>query len=560
VADARARRVVVILPDDGSVRAILGDPGMREPVDVAVSPSGCVYVADRGGNDPDGNPLAGRIFMFTAGLQSAGSFVPRNGEGLPVNPRPIAVMVEADGGVMVADGNHPRLLRFTECSDPLADAQLTSLVRDPSVASVSRDALGKAYGKLLPRFFAGVCAPPRPPHDGGERIAAVHRAIRLLFLALGRSFESAGVFVSGALDSGIPGTTWHRLKLEADIPEGTQITIETTTADDPAGFDPATAVWDGPLIPFTLERGANSGPVLDHLIQSKPGRYLWTRVTLSSDGTATPSLRALQVFYPRVSYLDLLPRVYRRDPESALFLEHFLALFELVFTGIENRYEEFSRQLNPDAAPLEVINWLGSLIDLAFDPSWPLERRRALVAAAMELYRKRGTIEGLKRYIEIYTGIRPEIVESFLERPGRPSFLGRPGWILGCSAQLTTCQPDRTPDEALMQQFAHRFRIYVYLTDRCDADVTTAVVDQIVTANKPAHTVHSVCAVFPDAALGRQSLVGLDFVLGGREAPSARLGGCVTPGEAEIEAGTLGVDTILGERRPSYVRPLEFRL
>jgi phage tail-like protein len=314
---------------------------------------------------------------------------------------------------------------------------------------------------------------------------------------LGRSFETSGVFVSAALDSGTPGTSWHRVRLDAGIPDGTDILVETATADDPDGFDPDTAAWDGPLVPFTLVAGSNSAPVRDHLVQSKPGRYLWARVTLRSNGKDTPSLRALQIFYPRVSYLDLLPRVYRRDPESALFLEHFLALFELIFTEIEDRYEEFSRELNPDAAPLEVINWLGSLIDLAFDPSWPLERRRALVAAAMELYRKRGTIEGLKRYIEIYTGISPEIVESYLERPGRPSFLGRPGWILGCSAQLTACQPDRTADEVLYQEFAHRFRIYVYLTDRCDTEVVTAVVDQIVTANKPAHTVHSLCVVFP---------------------------------------------------------------
>lgn len=88
IADAHARRVVVILPDDGSIQAVLGHPEMREPVDVAVSPSGCVYVADRGDFDSSGHPQPGRIFLFTAGLSNAGSFVPRNGEGLPHSPRP----------------------------------------------------------------------------------------------------------------------------------------------------------------------------------------------------------------------------------------------------------------------------------------------------------------------------------------------------------------------------------------------------------------------------------------------------------------------------------------
>jgi hypothetical protein len=39
-----------------------------------------------------------------------------------------------------------------------------------------------------------------------------------------------------------------------------------------------------------------------------------------------------------------------RDPESAAFLDHFLALFEHVFTGAEDRYVDFSRQLNRERA------------------------------------------------------------------------------------------------------------------------------------------------------------------------------------------------------------------
>ena len=72
-------------------------------------------------------------------------------------------------------------------------------------------------------------------------------------------------------------------------------------------------------------------------MQSPPGRYLWVRVTLTGGGEATPALRSLRVLYPRHSYLDELPRVYRRDADMAGFLEHFLSLFEHVFTGVEDR-------------------------------------------------------------------------------------------------------------------------------------------------------------------------------------------------------------------------------
>ena len=361
VADARAHRVVVILPDDGSVRDILNTNVFREPVDVAVSPDGCICVADRGGSDAEGKRLAGKIAIYSSRHRLVRTFSPQNAEGLPEAPRPIAVMVDAERTLLVADASHPRLLRFALDGTPLPDVDLISLTRQLESGEVALEALEKAYGRKLPKFLRGMCCPPRPKLDGGERLAEVHRALRLLALQLGRRFETEGVFHSASLDSGAPGTQWHRVEVDADLPEGASLTVETATADDLAGLDITTIPaesWSSPtdsegnIIPITPD-------LAEHLVQSRPGRFLRLRVRLSGDGTATPRLCAIRVLYPRVSYLDLLPPLYRRDPEGERFLEHFLALFELIFTRVEDRYEEFSRELNPDAAPREVIDWLG---------------------------------------------------------------------------------------------------------------------------------------------------------------------------------------------------------
>jgi phage tail-like protein len=244
--------------------------------------------------------------------------------------------------------------------------------------------------------------------------------------------------------------------------------------------------------------------------------------------------------------LDLLPAAYRRDPDSAAFLAGFLALFERVFTGVEDRYEGFSRELNPAAAPPEVIDWLGALVDLAFDPSWPVERRRALVGEAMALYRTRGTVAGIERYVEVYTGRRPAIVEGWLERPASPTFLGRPGSVLGCGLPLLGCgaSPATLPDDELWARHAHRFAIYVYVDDGCDAALTVRAVDRIVEANKPTHAAHRTEAVFPDARVGLQSRVGLDLVLGAPSVAAARPGAGPNPGAA----GVLGAGAVLGTR------------
>jgi phage tail-like protein len=294
--------------------------------------------------------------------------------------------------------------------------------------------------------------------------------------------------------------------------------------------------------------------VPDRLVFSPPGRYLRLRITLGSDGRATPSIRAIRVFYPRVSYLDLLPRVYRRDAGSAFFLEHFLALFEHVFTSVEDRYELFTRQLNPGAAPLDVLNWLACLIDLSFDPSWPIVRRRALVAAAMELYATRGTPRGLVRYVEIYTGVAPVILEAFLERPLQPPFLGLSGMFLGSTAHLAPPLRDGSPETLFLERWAHRFSVLLFLDDPCDEDVMVAVVDRIVRVNKPAHTVHALRVMQADARVG-SARVGIDAMLGARQSARTQLGGC-GDGRGTDTGSILGGDSILGSKRPAYARPV----
>jgi phage tail-like protein len=560
VADPAAHRVLVVLPEDGSLVGILAG-GLREPVDVAISPEGRVFVADR---------EAGLIAVFNQRFERCADFPPRNGEGQPAGPRPIAVMVDADGAILVADASHPRLLRFTGSGEPLAEAELGGLVRAQEAGPVALAALEKAYGRTLSRFYAGVCGPCRPARDGGQALAAVHRALRLLLLRLGRAFEPSGVFVSAALDGGAPGVTWHRIEIDGELPPGTWLKVQTVTSDTVDDLKVLAAIpdvgADEDLVTLAAPKWApfeNPGPtqtprlpwqVPDRLAFSPPGRFLRLRLVLGSDGTATPSIRAVRVYYPRVSYLDLLPAVYRRDPESAFFLEHFLALFEHVLTDVEDRYERFSRELNPDAAPLDVLDWLACLIDLSFDPSWPLARRRALVAEAIELYRIRGTVHGLERFVEIYTGIRPVILEGFLERPVAPAFLGQPGSVLGCAAALATGTRTRTPEDLLLARFAHRFSVIYFLEDDCDGEVVHGVVDRIVATNKPAHTVHTLRAVRPDARVGLARL-GLDLMLGAREAARLPLPGCVEDGALSGPAAALGLDSVLGEMRPQYARP-----
>lgn len=113
-------------------------------------------------------------------------------------------------------------------------------------------------------------------------------------------------------------------------------------------------------------------------------------------------------------YLAYLPAIFqeRTAEGEEPYLGQFLLPFEQVLTTFETLLAEIDRNFAPAMAPAEdFLPWLSTWIALVLDEEWPEDRRRHLLSEAVELYRWRGTVRGLKRYLEIYTGLKPENIE-----------------------------------------------------------------------------------------------------------------------------------------------------
>lgn len=220
-------------------------------------------------------------------------------------------------------------------------------------------ALGEVYplaaGAPEAPFAHRVEGPPRyaAPDGGAEPLLAL--SIRnLARRGSARHWRRAGSSLDAHLiDSGQPGTVWHRLVAEASIPPGTGFVAWVAASADPeppddgdpdawqphafgadvqalapdacAGPVPR-AAWDRApselpghpgLAPWTPERDRRG--LFGVLIQDAgrrvrriTGRYLWLRVELYGDGRATPEIVALRAWAGRFDYaLHYLPRLYR---------------------------------------------------------------------------------------------------------------------------------------------------------------------------------------------------------------------------------------------------------
>jgi phage tail-like protein len=167
------------------------------------------------------------------------------------------------------------------------------------------------------------------------------------------------------------------------------------------------------------------------------------------------------------SFLEYLPSLYRSDKN----MEQFLHVFEDILNPIENTVDNLDLYFDPSLTPEPVLTWLSSWLGIVLDANLPLERRRELVASAVELYRWRGTKKGLSEYLRIFTGSKPEISESVA------------GMRLGSDTRLGI--------NTLLGSSGKGFQFSVSLSLEENSFVTAAAIKNIIEVEKPAHAVYT---------------------------------------------------------------------
>jgi phage tail-like protein len=170
-------------------------------------------------------------------------------------------------------------------------------------------------------------------------------------------------------------------------------------------------------------------------------------------------------------YLRHLPALYDDDE----FMGRFLMLFESFWTPIEGQIDQLPYLFDPETAPPDLLPWLASWLNLVLDARWPESKRRKLIQSAVRLYRTRGTRRGLADYLEIYTGVRPQIVEH----RARNFMLGQEA-RLGQGVALGT------------RNAPHTFTVTLTLpaVEAEAAATRRRTLEQIIEAEKPAHTAY----------------------------------------------------------------------
>jgi len=493
----------------------------HDPVALAVSPEGWIYVLDAG---------LGRFLRLRPDQEKPDQLAAPS-EKILKHFKPSVFEIDSRGVVFLASSSPAKLYQF--------------------------DADGSRIGETnLPKEIGAVTGIGFDKHKGVY--IATDRGLARFNLNITPVGQS-GVYYCRALDNGEPEGLWHRLEFTGTLPLKTSVEVSYYASGETAlkvahdhvlDSNDSTEqkqeeiekllkpLWNRPGMragtkdeePGEIFRGLLSpeditskpaGSPHDMLFLHNKGRFLYLKLRLTTfDEKNRPLVRSARVFYPRKSYLRYLPPVYREDAASAAFLERFLPLFETVFEGIEEEITGLFRYFDPQWGRREFLPWLASWINLTIDENLPEDRIRQLVLSAPEIFSRKGTPFALTRFLEIYTGKRVILVEhSRMIRPlvlgaGLPIGLrtilmrsGKDGFHLGDTsvlghAVLRAGAP--APEEAFLS-FVRRFSIFVDL-DREDFVRRKETLQRIIDEQKPAHTICSIGVISAHNRVGMAQL------------------------------------------------------
>lgn len=219
-------------------------------------------------------------------------------------------------------------------------------------------------------------------------------------------------FVLPALDSGVTDCPWGRLRFELKLPENCICYLYTAASNELSGeevlLSAETTLLDKKRMLQSL-RGLCFINKPDVLLYEISGRYLWIMVEVIGTGVEIENIRAEA---PGDNFMQTFPEVYRSKNS---FFHRYLSIYSSIYNDFQEKLDTRAELMPIETAPLSLLElyakWLGIDVNGGYLGE---ETLRALLKAAPELLRRKGTRYCIEQICIILLGEKPTIVERGL--------------------------------------------------------------------------------------------------------------------------------------------------
>lgn len=117
------------------------------------------------------------------------------------------------------------------------------------------------------------------------------------------------------------------------------------------------------------------------------------------------TIEALASPYPLQT---LLPGVLQDDE----FAVRFTGGLDDILAAIISTIDCLSAYVDPMLTPVDFLAWLSQWPGESLNENWPEQTKRQAIACAIERHSRRGTIDGLRGYLELVTGGDVTVTDS----------------------------------------------------------------------------------------------------------------------------------------------------
>jgi phage tail-like protein len=525
-------------------------PGrLNTPWDVAVDGAGHVYVVDYGNRRVQRFLKTGQVDeTFWDAAQAANLHTPIR---VAVSDERIFVLDLLDGAARVVVYDIGGVIQQSWPATGLTDAT-TLAVTSAAVYVGSFDGRIVKYGlegQLLSTFESHIQPLAVLARGCDAALLAGSGGLPIVRLGEDQGYAQTGSFRAGPFQTLAEALGWHRVQVYAAALSETSY-LQLFTAVNTQNVPPPTTLGDNPFADgwYALPRNELDGLVLSQaaraaLLAGSAGTdesapapvFIWLGGLLRGDGSRSPIVRQIRLDFNPENLIRYMPAIYREGAQRRLFLELLLATAGTDLAAVEELLRVLTTYFDPAAAPADWLPWIASWLDFTLIEAWSQAEARRNIAAAMQLYAQRGTVAGLKRYLELYAGVTARIEEPRVALFGLNDGLAlgfntvlapahEQGAVLASTATLGQSHLLAAEDMGVpvFEDVAHRFDVQVYAAQLIDPRTRDAVIATL-EQEKPAHTTYCLSVIDAQMRIGFQARIGVDSIVAG-PAPDMRLG------------------------------------
>lgn len=314
------------------------------------------------------------------------------------------------------------------------------------------------------------------------------------------------VFLSRVLDSREEEMDWHRLEIQGNEREEAAFRLSVYSSNN-AGFlyEEKETAWEDLIrredisveekcrcmAPYLRKQVISMDDVLLHEVR---GRYLWIMLEMYQQ-KENIALHDMKISFPRQTWMEYLPEIYRQADDKKMFLERYLGIFQTMYEDLGQRIQESAQLFDMELAEGKFLNWLAEWIAIEESYIWSEEQLRRLLADGISLYKRRGTRQGVIDFVTLYTGERPFLLEAH---------------------QLQYFRKDRKQAERLHRLYgSNPYSFTVLVREEVLHSVQKQkTLIQIIEGIKPVHMELNLVMIKPYIFLDGHSYLGVNSILG----------------------------------------------